>query len=112
MDQAMAFRRTVEDFTCQHCGAFNRGDGYTNHCARCLHSKHVDITPGDREAECQGDMAPIDVLLERGRSVLVHRCSRCGIERRCRTSPADDVEAMATVIDEKSRRSVSGGNEG
>jgi hypothetical protein len=108
----VGFQRTVEDFTCDHCGAFNRGDGYTNHCARCLHSKHVDIDPGDREASCLGDMAPVDVLLERGRHLLVHRCARCGIERRCRTSPHDDVDAMSAVVRAKAERFLTGGHEG
>lgn len=90
----MAFTRRVEDFTCAHCGTLNSGDGYTNHCSRCLHSRHVDVDPGDREESCHGDMAPVDVLLEHGRHVLVHRCTRCGEERRCRTSPADDLDAL------------------
>jgi hypothetical protein len=94
----MAFTRRVEDFTCEHCGSVNHGDGYTNHCSSCLHSKHVDIDPGDRAAECQGLMAPIDVLLERGRHVLVHQCTRCGVQRRCRTSAGDDVDAMVEIV--------------
>jgi hypothetical protein len=107
----MSFRRTVEDFTCEHCGSFNRGDGYTNHCTRCLHSKHVDDSPGDRAAGCHGDMAPVDVLLERGRHVLVHRCTRCGIERRCRTSPGDDRDAMDAVVRAKADRFLTGGHD-
>jgi len=38
------------------------------------------------------------VLLERGRHVLVHRCLRCGIERRCRTSDGDDIDAMVEIV--------------
>jgi hypothetical protein len=99
----MAFTRRIEDFSCEHCGAANRGDGYTNHCTRCLYSKHVDIDPGDRDAQCGGLMAPIDVLLERGRHVLVHRCTRCGIERRCRTSDGDDVDEMVQIVRARDR---------
>ena len=43
-------------------------------------------------------MAPVDVLLERGRHVLVHRCLRCGIERCCRTSDGDDIDAMVEIV--------------
>lgn len=105
----MGFRRTVEDFVCEHCGAVNHGDGYTNHCSRCLHSKHVDLAPGDREAECQGLMVPVDVLVERGSQVLVHRCATCGVERRCRTSPADDVGVMTDIMRAKADRFMTGG---
>ena len=101
----MTFTRRVEDFSCEHCGSANHGDGYTNHCTNCLYSKHVDIDPGDRQADCGGLMAPVDVLLERGRQVLVQRCLRCGIERRCRTSDGDDVEAMVEIV----RARVRGG---
>ena len=30
-----------------------KGNGYTNHCPKCLWSKHVDINPGDRGANEQ-----------------------------------------------------------
>lgn len=105
----MAFTRRVEDFTCAHCGTQNSGDGYTNHCRRCLHSRHVDVDPGDRAADCGGDMVPVDVLVERGRHVIVHRCARCGVVRRCRASTEDDVEEMHRVAAERARRFATGG---
>ena len=37
---ARNFQRHVEDFECEHCGAFVEGDGYTNHCPACLWCKH------------------------------------------------------------------------
>ena len=103
----MAFTRRIEDFDCEHCGTPNRGDGYTNHCTNCLYSKHVDVDPGDRAAQCGGLMAPIDVLLERGRHVLVHRCTRCGVERRCRNSDGDDVDAMVEIVRARGRGGAS-----
>jgi Zn finger protein HypA/HybF involved in hydrogenase expression len=48
------FKRTIEDFTCEHCGEQVTGNGFTNHCPQCLWSKHVDIDPGDRLALCGG----------------------------------------------------------
>jgi hypothetical protein len=105
----MGFKRTVEDFVCEHCGALIHGDGYTNHCSRCLHSKHVDIDPGDRAAECRGLMVPVDVLVERGDRVLVHRCATCGAERRCRTAAEDDVDVMNEIVRTKGTRFLTGG---
>ncbi len=75
------FQRRLENFSCERCGAFNVGDGYTNHCAVCLTSKHVDHHPGDRAHECGGLMRPVAVSSSRGRWKLTHRCERCGAER-------------------------------
>lgn len=93
----MGFKRTIEDFACDNCGAGNRGDGYTNHCTRCLHSKHVDIEPGDRAATCHGLMVPVEVHVQRDRWTLVHRCVACGYEQRCRTATGDDIAAVLAV---------------
>lgn len=93
----MVFIRRIEDFVCENCGAKNRGNGYTNHCSSCLYSKHVDIDPGDRLATCHGLMVPIRVELRSGSLSLVHRCQVCGIERRCRTSPQDDMAQIHAV---------------
>jgi hypothetical protein len=91
------FKRTNEDFTCEHCGATVAGTGYTNHCPACLWSKHVDIHPGDRAAACSALMEPIGVELKAGEYILLHRCVRCGFERKNRTSPADNFEAMLAI---------------
>ena len=61
MTAVKKFQKHTEDFTCEHCGAFLQGNGYTNHCSRCLWSKHVDNSPGDRANSCRGLMKPIAV---------------------------------------------------
>lgn len=85
------FTRTIEDFTCAHCGARVQGDGYTNHCPHCLWSRHVDVDPGDRAADCGGMMAPVQLLYEEDEFRLRHRCVRCGHERSNRAAAADDL---------------------
>ena len=50
------FERNVEDFVCTVCGQQVEGNGYTNHCPKCLSSLHVDINPGDRASSCYGVM--------------------------------------------------------
>jgi hypothetical protein len=94
----MAFTRRVEDFDCVVCGAHVRGDGYTNHCPRCLTSRHVDVDPGDRAEECGGVMPPVAVEVVRGSYVVVHRCERCGTTRRCKSSPSDDPDVIHDVM--------------
>lgn len=52
--QEKKFQRQIEDFVCEKCGKEVKGDGYTDHCPRCLRSKHVDVNPGDRRSKCNG----------------------------------------------------------
>ncbi len=107
-----SFTRRVEDFTCVKCGAKTRGDGYTNHCPKCLWSLHVDVAPGDRAEDCGGAMRPVGVEDKGGKRSIVHVCDKCGITRRCRTSPGDDADAIYAlarsaaegVIGRRSRR--------
>ena len=88
------FQRTKEDFTCEQCGFFARGSGYTNHCPRCLWSKHVDVNPGDRQATCQGLMEPVGVEQKSGEFVILHRCVKCGFERKNKVSEDDDFDTL------------------
>ena len=71
------------DFTCIACGRLVRfagaGSGHRNHCPNCLCSLHLDISPGDRNADCGGVMEPIAVWVRKnGEWAIIHRCSRCG----------------------------------
>ncbi len=88
------FERTKEDFVCGNCGRAVHGNGYTNHCPKCLWSRHVDVNPGDRAATCGGLMEPIDAELKKGEWVILHRCVICGFERKNKTVPDDDFDAI------------------
>lgn len=96
--QSARFTRRREDFDCLHCGVTVRGTGYTNHCPRCLWSRHVDITPGDREAGCGGAMEPVGALSESDGFVVVQRCVACGHTWRNRTAAADDRDAVLALF--------------
>ena len=91
------FTRRIEDFTCEHCGAFVSGNGYTNHCPKCLYSKHVDNNPGDRESNCGGLMRPIAVETKQDRYIIIHKCEKCGKEIRQHASPDDDINTIIAV---------------
>lgn len=93
----MAFVKNVEDFVCGHCGARVQGTGYTNHCPKCLWSKHVDIEPGDRREECGGMMEPIALEGTTPKYRIVHKCEKCGEIRRVRVDKADDPEEIVKV---------------
>ncbi|MDO5492588.1 MAG: RNHCP domain-containing protein [Nesterenkonia sp.] len=88
-------------FTCLSCGTEVRaqsGGSYRNHCPVCLHSCHVDMTPGDRAAGCGAVMAPVAVDHSGKKGfVLVHRCTVCGSEDRNRLAPDDDMDAVIAL---------------
>jgi len=92
------FQRRIEDFTCGHCGAEVKGNGYTNHCPKCLWSKHVDIHPGDRAATCGGMMEPVSVEGSTGSGYkLRHKCVICHHERINGVVQADDPDAVVAL---------------
>ncbi len=97
MTPSRRFQRRRENFTCAHCGAITAGNGYTNHCTQCLWSRHVDINPGDRAATCGGLMEPCDYEIKGGETILLHRCTACGFERRNRLAPNDDLAALLII---------------
>ena len=94
------FQRTVEDFTCENCGHEVEGSGYTNHCPRCLWSKHVDVNPGDRAADCGGLMRPVAVEVRGDQYRILQRCEQCGHEHWNKASPQDDFEALLALAKE------------
>jgi hypothetical protein len=94
---ARNFNRLIEDFVCEMCGTRNVGDGYTNHCFKCLWSKHVDLNPGDRLHICQGMMRPVEFDLKKG---LRHRCVVCRFERFNKLQAKDDYEKVLALSSE------------
>lgn len=91
------FQRKKEDFICTHCGTKIVGDGYTNHCSKCLWSRHVDINPGDRAANCQGMMKPMSVEVEGDKYYILHQCEVCGYKKRNQTKPEDNFEVILSL---------------
>lgn len=96
--QKARFIKKQEDFVCGHCGNEVKGDGYTNHCPKCLWSKHVDINPGDRAAQCGGMMVPFSIEGKTNKHFVVNRCETCGHVKRNRCESNDDIEAIVGVI--------------
>jgi hypothetical protein len=88
------FQRKIEDFVCEQCGAKTKGTGYTDHCPKCLWSKHVDVNPGDRQAECGGAMEPVSVEMKAGEYAINYRCLKCGFAFRVKAALDDDFEQL------------------
>jgi rubrerythrin len=94
---SQTFIKNEEDFTCGHCGSGVKGNGYTNHCPKCLWSKHVDVNPGDRAATCGGLMRPISFEQKGGEINLIHECVVCGYQKRNKLAPADDLARLSEL---------------
>jgi len=92
------FQRKIEDFDCENCGQKVKGDGYTNHCPVCLWSKHVDINPGDREADCGGLMEPVSIETEKDEYIITHRCKKCGHEKRNKSAQGDNFDKLLEIL--------------
>ena len=93
----MGFKKTVEDFTCAHCGANVVGNGYTNHCPKCLWSKHVDVKPGDRAAICGGMMEPTSLEGTTPNYRIIHVCQKCGFSHPNALDENDDPQAILAI---------------
>ncbi len=92
-----SFIKNKEDFECENCGENVEGSGYTNHCPKCLWSKHVDIDPGDRAAECSGLMEPTEVSKEGDTFSITHKCVACGYSKKNKISPDDDFNLVVKL---------------
>jgi len=93
------FKRNKEDFICEHCSYEVKGSGYTNHCPKCLWSKHVDVDPGDRAAECLGMMKPVKIEGDRiDRMMLTLECEKCHFKRRNSIGRSDDMDAVFELV--------------
>src|SRR4030042_2393541 len=91
------FIRTKEDFTCENCGFSVEGTGFTNHCSKCLWSKHMDINPGDRRKKCGGMMEPVKIEMKKGTYIIIHRCLKCSLEKKNKVDSNDNFEQILKI---------------
>ena len=91
------FVRRVENFTCGNCGLEVVGDGYTDHCPKCLWGKHVDEEiPGDRASDCGGLMEPTGAKLQSAnfKYKIEYKCTKCRHRFNVREGEGDDREIL------------------
>jgi rubrerythrin len=94
------FKKTIESFVCQKCGASITGNGYTNHCPECLWSKHVDIFPGDRAGDCGGMMEPVRVENSGKEYTIIYKCQKCGAEKPNKAAKEDNFQMLLQIAAE------------
>ncbi|MDP2593557.1 MAG: RNHCP domain-containing protein [bacterium] len=92
------FIQKKENFVCENCGEDARGDGYTNHCPKCLWSKHVDINPGDRANECGGMMKPVSVIYKKDEFVIKSICVKCDFVWINKAAKNDSEEVLQSLF--------------
>jgi len=102
----MSFTKKPEDFICQHCGQEVKGAGYTNHCPKCLWSKHVDIDPGDRLEACGGLMRPVDLYLKHQNWIITHQCQKCGLKKRNKIDKSDNFNEAIRLEKEINEKKI------
>ena len=86
-----------EEFICDNCGKKVPKLGYScrNHCPYCLHSKHVDVNPGDREEKCHGDLEPIGLEISNKKGyVIIFQCKKCGAIRKNKAAEDDNMDLI------------------
>ena len=91
------FTKIDEEFICENCGKKVKKLSYScrNHCNYCLHSKHVDINPGDRKETCHGVLEPIGIEMSNKKGyVIVFKCKKCGAIRKNKAAEDDNMDLI------------------
>ena len=91
-----------ESFVCKNCGREvvpeGAGSQHRNHCPNCLYSLHIDIEPGDREADCGGHMEPVAVWVRKNSEwAIIHRCKWCGTFSSNRVAADDNPMKLMSI---------------
>ena len=100
MLEVKKFKEIDEEFICENCGKKVPKLGYScrNHCPYCLHSKHVDINPGDRAEICRGDLEPIEIEINNKKGyVIIFKCKKCGAIRKNKAAEDDNMEEIINL---------------
>lgn len=111
LNTPLAREQKAGGFRCAHCRTWvvinpYIGTANRNHCSLCLWSKHVDISKGDRRAECRVGMQPIALTFKHegydryGEIMLVHECKGCGKISINRIAGDDNEPEILRVLDE------------
>lgn len=97
MNTVKKFQKRKENFVCEYCNTKVIGNGYTNHCPHCLHSKHVDIFPGDRLEGCGGQMSVTQVQKKGDGYRITHTCHKCGAVSHDHLRDRDNMDILIEV---------------
>ena len=90
------FSKLDEEFICENCGKDVKKLNYTSrdHCPYCLHSKHVDINPGDRANICKGLLVPIEIEKFKNTYKIIYKCKKCNQIHKNIIATDDDFDKI------------------
>lgn len=96
MEQNKRFKMIDESFICENCNELVPKLNYTarNHCPFCLHSKHVDILPGDRLNPCKGMLKPIGIEQHRQTFKIIFKCLKCNKIKKNIVATDDNMDLI------------------
>ena len=97
MLETKRFLARDEEFICENCGKKVSKLGYSSrdHCPYCLHSKHVDINPGDRAESCCGDLESIGIEINNRKGyVILFKCKKCGKVKKNKAAEDDNMDLI------------------
>lgn len=100
------FKMIDEEFICEVCKQKVSKLEYTarDHCPVCLSSKHLDINPGDRSANCGGILVPIDI--EKGKKdtyKIIYKCSKCNEIKKNKMAHDDNFDKILEIMSKENK---------
>ena len=97
------FSKLEEEFICENCGKDVKKLNYTSrdHCPYCLHSKHVDINPGDRANTCKGLLVPIEIEKFKNTYKVIYKCNKCNQIHKNVIAIDDDFDKIIDLSTKK-----------
>lgn len=100
------FKMIDEEFICEVCGNKVSKLNYTarDHCPFCLSSKHLDINPGDRAANCGGVLIPIDI--EKGKKdsyKIIYKCNKCKQIKKNKMANDDSYDKILEIMSSENK---------
>lgn len=97
------FNMIDENFICENCHKEVKKLNYTarDHCPYCLYSKHVDITPGDRQNNCKGLLKPIDIEKFKDTYKIIYQCTKCKQLHKNIMANDDDLNLIIEISSKK-----------
>jgi DNA-directed RNA polymerase subunit RPC12/RpoP len=97
------FSKLDEAFICENCGKDVKKLNYTSrdHCPYCLHSKHVDINPGDRANTCLGLLIPIEIEKFKNTFKIIYKCKKCNQMHKNIIALDDDFDRIIDLSTKK-----------
>lgn len=98
MLESKKFKRKKETFVCKNCRERVAGNGFTDHCPKCLWSRHSDVNPGDRQAICKGMMKPISAEKKGDGYLIYYRCQKCNYLYQVKAAENDDFERIIKLM--------------